>query len=205
MNIAETIKKYRTEKKLTQEQLAKELNVSRSAVSSWEVGRNYPDLEMLVSISDLFGISLDELLREDNQVLEKITEDTQIRKKQTKKIKWLMIGIICLILMILFISFQSPNNQFISKSDQIESIGVTKDHKLLVTTELPFYKSITSYSTNEKVDNPNIVELRIGTKIDLSFKNNESVEISPYSYPEMTDIHFVNGYGDMFKTYKVNP
>lgn len=205
MNIAETVKKYRNEKKLTQEQLAKELNVSRSAVSSWEVGRNYPDLEMLVSISDLFGISLDELLREDNQVLEKITEDTQIRKKQTKKIKWLMIGIICLILMILFISFQSPNNQFISKSDQIESIGVTKDHKLLVTTELPFYKSITSYSTNEKVDNPNIVELRIGTKIDLSFKNNESVEISPFSYPEMTDIHFVNGYGDMFKTYKVNP
>lgn len=205
MNIAETVKKYRNEKKLIQEQLAKELNVSRSAVSSWEVGRNYPDLEMLVSISDLFGISLDELLREDNQVLEKITEDTQIRKKQTKKIKWLMIGIICLILMILFISFQSPNNQFISKSDQIESIGVTKDHKLLVTTELPFYKSITSYSTNEKVDNPNIVELRIGTKIDLSFKNNESVEISPFSYPEMTDIHFVNGYGDMFKTYKVNP
>ncbi|WP_326717217.1 helix-turn-helix domain-containing protein [Vagococcus jeotgali] len=205
MNIAETVKKYRNEKKLTQEQLAKELNVSRSAVSSWEVGRNYPDLEMLVSISDLFGISLDELLREDNQVLEKITEDTQIRKKQTKKIKWLMIGIICLILMILFISFQSPNNQFISKSDQIESIGVTKDHKLLVTTELPFYKSITSYATNEKVDNPNIVELRIGTKIDLSFKNNESVEISPFSYPEMTDIHFVNGYGDMFKTYKVNP
>ena len=57
--------------------LAQLLNVSRSTVSSWEVGRNYPDLETIISISDLFGISLDNLLR----------EDTQMVKETTKKIK----------------------------------------------------------------------------------------------------------------------
>jgi transcriptional regulator with XRE-family HTH domain len=45
------------------------LNISRSAVSSWEVGRNYPDLETIILISDLLEISLDELLREDEENL----------------------------------------------------------------------------------------------------------------------------------------
>ena len=72
MNISEEIKNQRVKNKWTQEQLADILNVSRSTVSSWEVGRNYPDLETIVAISDLFEISLDELLRGDKKMLEQI-------------------------------------------------------------------------------------------------------------------------------------
>ena len=43
MNISEEIKNQRLKNNLTQEQLSEILNVSRSTVSSWEVGRNYPD------------------------------------------------------------------------------------------------------------------------------------------------------------------
>ncbi|MGX6967301.1 helix-turn-helix domain-containing protein, partial [Vagococcus teuberi] len=52
MNISEEIKNQRLKNKWTQEQLAEILNVSRSTVSSWEVGRNYPDLETIVALSD---------------------------------------------------------------------------------------------------------------------------------------------------------
>lgn len=78
MNIGDKIKEQRLKKEWTQEQLAEILNVSRSTVSSWEVGRNYPDLTTIVAISDLFGISLDQLLR----------EDINMTKDVSKKMRW---------------------------------------------------------------------------------------------------------------------
>ena len=52
----------RKQKGFSQEELANRLNVSRQTVSKWEVGDSTPDMEKLIAISDLFGISLDELI-----------------------------------------------------------------------------------------------------------------------------------------------
>ena len=52
----------RKQKEFSQEELANRLNVSRQTVSKWEVGDSTPDMEKLVAMSDLFGISLDELV-----------------------------------------------------------------------------------------------------------------------------------------------
>ncbi|MHC5228620.1 helix-turn-helix domain-containing protein [Enterococcus sp. LJL99] len=99
MNIGDKIKECRLKKNWTQEQLAKLLNVSRSAVSGWEVGRNYPDLDTIVSISDLFDISLDKLLREDKQMTKEVSK--KIRMNKYYKI---IIGIIAVIF-ILYIGY----------------------------------------------------------------------------------------------------
>ncbi|MBV7391667.1 helix-turn-helix domain-containing protein [Enterococcus alishanensis] len=80
MNIGEKIKQQRLQKEWTQEHLAELLNVSRSAVSSWEVGRNYPDLVTIVAISDLFGISLDQLLREDKEMAKNVSKKIKMNK-----------------------------------------------------------------------------------------------------------------------------
>lgn len=99
MNIGDKIKECRLKKNWTQEQLAKLLNVSRSAVSGWEVGRNYPDLDTIVSISDLFDISLDKLLREDKQMTKKVS-----KKNRMNKYYKIIIGIIAVIF-ILYIGY----------------------------------------------------------------------------------------------------
>lgn len=52
----------RKQKGLSQEELAGKLNVSRQTVSKWELGDSTPDMEKLIAISDLFEISLDELV-----------------------------------------------------------------------------------------------------------------------------------------------
>ncbi|WP_367270461.1 helix-turn-helix domain-containing protein [Ruminococcus sp.] len=52
----------RRQKGFSQEELANRLNVSRQTISKWEVGDSTPDMEKLIAISDLFGISLDELV-----------------------------------------------------------------------------------------------------------------------------------------------
>lgn len=84
MEFSEQIKMIRRRSKLTQEELAKKLNVSRQAVSNWENNRNLPDLEMLIKISSVFEISLDQLILGDakmNKMTEKLIKDTDENRK----------------------------------------------------------------------------------------------------------------------------
>lgn len=62
MNIGSTIYKLRTAKNLSQEELAEMLEVSRQSVSKWETDSATPDLDKLVKLCDIFGITLDELV-----------------------------------------------------------------------------------------------------------------------------------------------
>ncbi|MBJ8350062.1 helix-turn-helix transcriptional regulator [Streptococcus zalophi] len=59
---AEQLKIHRNKRKLSQEDLARELFISRQAISKWENGEATPDLENLVSLSELLELSLDELV-----------------------------------------------------------------------------------------------------------------------------------------------
>lgn len=69
MEIGEVVKKKRLEFKMTQEELAQTLFVSRPLISKWENGKSYPDLDQLIQLSDLFDISLDELMRGDSTMV----------------------------------------------------------------------------------------------------------------------------------------
>ena len=69
----------RKQKGFSQEELANRLNVSRQTISKWEVGESTPDMEKLVAISDLFEISLDEL------VLDKEEETIPVASEQIVK------------------------------------------------------------------------------------------------------------------------
>lgn len=72
MNIGEQINNLRKKHGLSQDDFANLFNVSRQTVSNWENGKSYPDLEMIIKISDYFKISVDELLRNDVQSEEKL-------------------------------------------------------------------------------------------------------------------------------------
>lgn len=64
MNLGEKIFRLRTEKNWSQSDLAEALDVSRQSVSKWETDASVPDIDKLVRLSDLFGITLDELIRD---------------------------------------------------------------------------------------------------------------------------------------------
>lgn len=66
MNFGIKLQQLRKEKGLSQEALAEKLNVSRQAVSKWETGDGYPEMDKIILISDLFQVSIDYLMR-DNQ------------------------------------------------------------------------------------------------------------------------------------------
>ena len=64
----------RKQKGFSQEELANRLNVSRQTISKWEVGESTPDMEKLVAISDLFEVSLDELVKGEEPKLAEPSE-----------------------------------------------------------------------------------------------------------------------------------
>lgn len=68
MSFADNIIKVRRENDLTQEQFAEELNVSRQAISKWERGIGYPEVEKILYISNRYGKSLDELFADEIDV-----------------------------------------------------------------------------------------------------------------------------------------
>jgi len=88
------IKKLRNSRKLTQEQLAQKLNVSRQTISSWENNRNLPDLEMVVHISQIFELSLDQLILGDPTMTSKLVKDGN----EMRKIKFTLYTTIMMIL-----------------------------------------------------------------------------------------------------------
>lgn len=65
MSFADNLQYLRRKNKITQEQLAEELGVSRQSVSKWETGEAYPETEKLIVLCDRFGVTLDGLLRGD--------------------------------------------------------------------------------------------------------------------------------------------
>lgn len=65
MSFAENLKKIRKEKGFSQEELAEIMNVSRQAVSKWEQGIGYPEVEKLLLLSSKLNISLDSLMSEE--------------------------------------------------------------------------------------------------------------------------------------------
>jgi len=81
MDFGMQIKKLRSSRKLTQEQLAKKLNVSRQTISSWENNRNLPDLGMVVQIAKIFELSLDQLILGDPTMTSKLMKDGSDMKK----------------------------------------------------------------------------------------------------------------------------
>ena len=117
----------RKQKGFSQEELANRLNVSRQTISKWEVGESTPDMENLVAISELFEISLDELVL--NKVPEEADTSAQVvksefysdikenvltdenRKKAKKglKIAAIVMGIIVLIDLISFVIYVLMN------------------------------------------------------------------------------------------------
>jgi len=66
MKFNEKLQKLRKEKGMSQENLAEILDVSRQAISKWESGQSYPEMEKLIALSNLFSVTLDSLVKDNN-------------------------------------------------------------------------------------------------------------------------------------------
>lgn len=105
MALSEKLYALRKKSGLSQEQLAEQLNVSRQAISKWESGQSVPESEKLLTISNYFNVSLDYLMKEDDEQDDLSVDRGNDDSVQTNdRAKWLpgiiicVGGVICLIM-----------------------------------------------------------------------------------------------------------
>lgn len=80
MKVDQQIKKYRANLNLSQEELADKIYVSRQTISNWERGKSYPDIHSLILMSSLFGVSLDQLIKGDLEIMKETIKTSDIKE-----------------------------------------------------------------------------------------------------------------------------
>ncbi|MDD6310530.1 MAG: helix-turn-helix transcriptional regulator [Firmicutes bacterium] len=80
MELGKQIRKYRQEAQLSQEDLASRVYVSRQTISNWENDKSYPDVSSLVLLSEIFQISLDEMIKGDIETMKEVIKKEEIEK-----------------------------------------------------------------------------------------------------------------------------
>ncbi|SCQ09127.1 HTH-type transcriptional regulator ImmR [Streptococcus anginosus] len=117
MEIGRKLKEARQMRGLTQENVAEKLNVSRQTISNWETEKFYPDMLYVLQLSDLYQVSLDELLKGDERMIQHLEDSTNVVKSNQK----ILLAFICNIcLLFLFFIFIIP----ISKSYLLTLLAV---------------------------------------------------------------------------------
>lgn len=105
MKIGYKLKNARLKKSMTQEEVAEKLFVSRQSISNWENNKTYPDIGNVIALSDLYQISLDELLKGSDNFMKHLEESTNIVESNKKLIFIIVIALIAMIVMALFTEF----------------------------------------------------------------------------------------------------
>lgn len=111
MSIGQKLKRKRLALKLTQEEVAEKIFVSRQSISNWENNKNMPDIESLIRISKLLDISLDNLLVEGSAIVKDIKAKTDLGRSKR-------VGMIVAIVNLLIIA----SLQFVEKNPKITII-----------------------------------------------------------------------------------
>ena len=128
MEFNEKLQELRKQKGLTQEELAEVLFVSRTAISKWESGRGYPNIDSLKAIAKFFEMTIDELLSGD----ELLTIAEEDAKQKERTIRDLVFGLLdCGMALLLFLPF------FGQKAD-----GIIQEVSLLVLNSIQPYLKI---------------------------------------------------------------
>ena len=90
MELGSQIRRYRSERGMSQDALAGKIFVSRQTISNWENDRTYPDVQNLLFLSNLFDVTIDQLIKGDLDIMEKSIDS------ETKNLR--RLGLVCGIL-----------------------------------------------------------------------------------------------------------
>ena len=113
MEIGKKLKDARMRSGFTQESVAEKVNVSRQTISNWENEKSYPDIISVIELSNLYSISLDELLKGDEKMIEHLEESTNVVKSTRKLIGVILLNIITVILLITLSMFLSDRSYYL--------------------------------------------------------------------------------------------
>lgn len=153
MEISRQIKKLRHEANLSQEELADKIYVTRQTISNWENEKNYPDINSLVLLSTLFGVSLDILVKGDLKEMKKQIDMEDIRKfnRDGAILGGLLLAVVVSVVpLFLFLDFIGIVLWIVLAAISIYyAIRIEKQKK---THDVQTYKEILAFSQGKRLD-----------------------------------------------------
>lgn len=153
MELNMQIKKHRTEMNLSQEQLAEKLYVTRQTISNWETGKNYPDIHSLLLMSSLFGVTLDQLMKGDYEMMKKEIKAEDIKKFRRDSVILTILLLMSALLIAPLVYFL----EFIGIMIAVLIFGITlgfavKMEKYKKENDIQTYKEIVSFLNGKRLD-----------------------------------------------------
>lgn len=153
MELGNQIKHYRIEKGLSQEELAERVYVTRQTISNWENNKNYPDINSIVLLSEIFEISIDNLIKGDLEKMKK-----EINSEEVKKLNF--YSLMMAILMIAAIISLVPLIKFIDVYAFIVYFALLacalvfalKIEKIKKNNDIQTYKEILAFTEGKRLD-----------------------------------------------------
>lgn len=153
MELGNKIKYYRGEKEFSQEELAERVYVSRQTISNWENNKSYPDINSIVLLSEVFEISIDNLIKGDVEQMKK-----EINSEEVKKLNFYatMMGILMLVALISLM----PMLKFIGLYGFIPYFALVggamffaiKVEKIKKDNDIQTYKEIVAFTEGKRLD-----------------------------------------------------
>ncbi len=111
MEIGKKLRDARTRSGLTQETVAERIGISRQTVSNWENEKSYPDVISVIRLSDLYAVSLDDLLKGDNKMMQHLEESTNV-VKSNQKLAGAILANIVLVILLVTLGIFLPQSQY---------------------------------------------------------------------------------------------
>ncbi len=129
MEFNEKLQELRKQKNMTQDELAENLYVSRTAISKWESGRGYPSIESLKAIAKFFSVTIDDLLS-SNEALEIAEQESKQKQTQLRDLIFGLIDVSFLLLLFLPF-FTNKTGEAIRSLSLISLFGVQSYLKII--------------------------------------------------------------------------
>lgn len=174
MEFGEKIQKLRNENKWTQEQLAEKLYVSRTAVSKWESGKGYPNIDSLKDIAKLFNKTIDDLLSSE-EIIDIAKRENTSNIKRTNNLIYGLLDIISVLFIFLPLYAQRTENfvysvSLISTNDISNIIKVSYIVILSILSLIGIAELVTNLVDNKKIQKiVNVISLIVETISILLF------------------------------------
>lgn len=157
MELSKRIKELRTEKGWSQEVLAERIYVSRQTISNWETEKSYPDVQSLLILGDIFGVSLDDLIKGDVDTMKEKVNEKDVRAMRFMRYT-AVIGF--LLLMTVVPVFNEYGSEFVrciglvlgGAISAVILISVHKYEQLKNDNDIHTYREVIAFMKGESLD-----------------------------------------------------
>ena len=153
MELGNKIKYYRGEKELSQEELAERVYVSRQTISNWENNKSYPDINSIVLLSEIFEISIDNLIKGDVEQMKKEINTEDVKKLNfyaTMMVILMLAALILLMPMLKFIGLYGFIPYFVLVACAM--FFAIKVDKIKKYNDIQTYKEIVAFTEGKRLD-----------------------------------------------------